>query len=97
MDRKLGHHKFYPIGAPQIPQNRLFAQFYPPQTDKMKSEIITSIVKESCTQRVIFATVAFGMGVDSPCVERVVHFGVPRTMESFFPRKRKSWKGWEAC
>ena len=34
--------------------------------------------------RVIFATVAFGMGVDSPCVERVVHFGVPRTMESFF-------------
>ena len=52
----------------------------------MKSEIISSIVTESCTQRVpvIFATVAFGMGIDSPCVERVIHFGVPRTMESFF-------------
>ena len=84
LDRKLGDHQFYPIGAPQIPQNRLFAQFHSPQTDKMKSEIITSIVKESCPQRVIFATVAFGMGVDSPCVERVVHFGFPRTMESFF-------------
>ncbi|XP_067029743.1 uncharacterized protein [Acropora muricata] len=84
LDRKLGDHQFYPIGAPPIPQNRLFAQFHSPQTDKTKSEIITSIVKESCTQRVIFATVAFGMGVDSPCVERVVHFGVPRTMESFF-------------
>lgn len=84
LDRKLGDHQFYPIGAPQIPQNRLFAQFHSPQTDKMKSEIITSIVKESCTQRVKFATVAFGMGVDSPCVERVVHFGVPRTMKSFF-------------
>ncbi|XP_067049882.1 uncharacterized protein [Acropora muricata] len=92
LDRKLGDHQFYPIGAPQIPQYRLFAQFHSPQTDKMKSEIITSIVKESCTQRVIFATVAFGMGVDSPCVERVVHFGVPRTMESFFPRKWKSWR-----
>lgn len=97
LDRKLGDHQFYPIGAPQIPQYRLFAQFHSPQTDKMKSEIITSIVKESCTQRVIFATVAFGMGVDSSCVERVVHFGVPRTMESFFPRKWKSWKGCEAC
>lgn len=97
LDRKLGDHQFYPIGAPQIPQYSLFAQFHSPQTDKMKSEIITSIVKESCTQRVIFATVAFGMGVDSPCVERVVHFGVPRTMESFFPRKWKSWKGCEAC
>ena len=50
----------------------------------MKSEILSSIVKVSCTKRVIFATVAFGLGVDSPCMERVVNFGVPRTMESFF-------------
>ena len=84
MDRKLGDHQFYPIGASQIPQNRLFAQFHSPQTEQMKSEIINSIVTESCTQRVIFATVAFGMGVDSPCVQRVIHFGVPRTMETFF-------------
>ena len=84
LERKLGDHQFYPIGAPQIPQNRLFAQFHSPQTDKMKHELISSIVSESCKQRVIFATVAFGMGVDSPCVERIIHFGVPRTMESFF-------------
>ena len=41
-------------------------------------------ISESCKQRVIFATVAFGMGVASPCVERIIHFGAPRTMESFF-------------
>ena len=84
LERKLGDHQFYPIGAPRIPQNRLFAQFHSPQTDKMKHELISSIVSESCKQRVIFATVAFGMGVASPCVERIIHFGVPRTMESFF-------------
>ena len=87
LDRKLRVHQFYPTGAPQIPQNRLFAQFHSPQADKIKNEIITSIVTESCTQRVIFSTVAFGMRVDSPCVERIIHFGVPRPMESFFPRK----------
>ena len=84
LERKLGDHQFYPIGAPQIPQNRLFAEFHSPQTDKMKHELISSIVSESCKQRLIFATVAFGMGFDSPCVERIIHFGVPRIMESFF-------------
>lgn len=84
LERVLGDKQFYPMGAPKVPQNRLFAQFHSPQTDKMKSEIISSIVTESCTQRVIFATVAFGMGIDSPYVERVIHFGVPHTMESFF-------------
>ena len=53
LERKLGDHQFYPIGAPQIPQNRLFAQFHSPQTDKMKHELISSIVSESCKQRVI--------------------------------------------
>ena len=36
LERKPGDHQFYPIGAPQIPQNRLFAQFHSPQADKMK-------------------------------------------------------------
>ena len=27
---------------------------------------------------------AFGMGVDSHCVKRTIHFGVPQTMEGFF-------------
>lgn len=84
LERKLGEKQFFPLDAPKIPQNRLFAQFHSPQTDKMKSEILSSILTESCTQRVIFATVALGMGVDSPCVERIIHFGVPRTMEIFF-------------
>ena len=39
----------------------------------MKSGIISSIVTESCTQGVIFATVAFGVGIDSLYVERVIH------------------------
>ena len=83
LERVLGDKQFNPMDALKVPQNRLFAQFHSPQTDMMKSEIISSIVTESCTQRVIFATVAFGMGIDSPYVERVIHFGVPRTMESF--------------
>ena len=43
------------------------------QIDEMKSGIISSIVTESFTQGVIFATVAFGVGMDSLYVERVTH------------------------
>ena len=39
----LGDHQFYPIGAPQIPQNRLFAQFHSPQTEKMKHELLAAV------------------------------------------------------
>ena len=28
LERKLGDHQFDPIGAPQIPQNRLFAHYF---------------------------------------------------------------------
>ena len=92
LERKLGDHQFYPIGAPQIPQNRLFAQFHSPQTDKMKQfELISSNVSESCKRRVIFATVAFGMGVNSPCVERIIHFGVPELWRVFFKTEDTWW------
>ena len=75
----------YPTGARQIPQNRHFAQFHSPQTDKMKQfELISSNVSESCKRRVIFATVALGMGVNSPCAERIIHFGVPELWRVFF-------------
>ena len=50
LERKLGDHQFYPIGAPQIPQNRLFAEFHSPQTDKMKHELISSIVSVMQTE-----------------------------------------------
>ena len=50
LERVLGDKQFYPMDAPKVPQNRLFAQFHSPQTDKMKSEIISSLVTESCTQ-----------------------------------------------
>ena len=71
----IGYKQFYPMGSPKVPQNRLFAQFFfsGHQIDEMKSGIISSIVTESFTQGVIFATVAFGVGIGSLYVERVIH------------------------
>ena len=38
----------------------------------------------TATARVLFVTVSFGVGIDVPTVESVVHIGVPYTMEDFF-------------
>ena len=37
-----------------------------------------------CKARVLFVTVAFGIGVDVPNIRRVIHIGVPKTMEEYF-------------
>ena len=34
--------------------------------------------------RVLFVTVAFGVGIDVPKVEKVIHIGIPYTVEDFF-------------
>ena len=48
----------------QIPENRLFAQFHSPQTKEMKNEILNQLCSPQSIIRVVFATVALGMGVD---------------------------------
>ena len=60
LEHVLSYQQFYLMETPTVPQNTLFAQSFSPQTNKMKSGIISSIVTEFCTQGVIFATVTFG-------------------------------------
>ena len=71
------------VGDSKEPAGRLFAQFHSPQTDRMKKELITEIKKEDSRVRVIFATSALGMGVDSPYVTSVIHISPPSTLEAY--------------
>ena len=49
----------------------------------MKHEILQQLLKENPTVRVVFATVALGMGVNIPHIHQVVHLMVPRTIVIF--------------
>ncbi|XP_028394542.1 putative ATP-dependent DNA helicase Q1 [Dendronephthya gigantea] len=62
----LGIEQYFPSGATAIPANRLFAQYHSPQTNQMKEEILKQLCSGKSTVRVVFATVAIGMGVDIP-------------------------------
>ena len=76
---------YYPANN-VLPKNCLFAQYYSPQTDERKHEILKQFQasNESKVPRVVFATVAIGMGVNIPDVRHVIHIGPPRTLESYY-------------
>ena len=81
----LGEQSFYPISVDKKPKNCLFAQYHAPQTDLMKDEILKQLTAtEVCKIRVVFATVAIGIGVNIPKVRHVIHLDVPRTVESYY-------------
>jgi hypothetical protein len=82
----LQEKSYFPAGETHDPSKCLFAQFHAAQTDKMKSEILEQLTGESERHniRVVFATVAIGLGVNIPNVRQVIHIGPPRTIESYY-------------
>jgi hypothetical protein len=79
----LGTEQYFPHGSATIPENCLFAQFHTPQTSQMKDEILKQLCSGRSIVRVIFATVALGMGVDIPHIRHIVHTGPPTTAKAY--------------
>ena len=52
--------------------------------DEDKKIILRTFQPPSGTCRILFSTVAFGMGVDIPNVRTVIHCGPPNDVESYF-------------
>jgi ATP-dependent DNA helicase RecQ len=51
-------------------------------TDTMKSQIINDFVNDK--YRLMFATKAFGMGIDKPNIRYTIHYGMPSSIESLY-------------
>ena len=81
----LREKSYFPPGDKK-PGNCLFAQFHAPQTEQMKNEIMKQLQGPNKLRsiRVVFATVAIGIGVNIPDVRHVVHISVPGTLESYY-------------
>lgn len=50
----------------------------------MKEEILKQLCSRKSKIRVVFATVAIGMGVDIPDIRHIVHVGPPCTVKEYF-------------
>ena len=67
-----------------VPENRLFAQYQQVYTDEMKQFIVKELCKDRSKIRLVFATVALGMGLNAPHIKHVVHYKPPTSLEKYF-------------
>lgn len=62
---------------------RIIAMFYSSTSDKKKKEIMQDLTSSNPHFRVVICTNALGLGVSINCIENIVHFGCPRSIEDY--------------
>ena len=72
----LGPDSYYPTEAPPTPENRLFGMFHHCSTNQIKEVILNSLSNPNGVCRIVFATVALGMGFSSQNIHHVIHYGI---------------------
>ncbi|XP_052071484.1 uncharacterized protein LOC127709854 isoform X1 [Mytilus californianus] len=63
--------------------SRRIAMFHRSTAETNKVHVMSEFPKIDSKVRVVFATIAFGMGVDIADVEQIIHWGAPRGLEQF--------------
>ena len=84
LSMKLGHKQYYPLGSKHIAANRLFTQYHAQYPERERNRIVDGLLSGNSVLRVLFVTVAFGIGIDLNNIRRVIHIGVPYSMEEYF-------------
>ena len=81
---EMGKCQYYPPSAPELSENRLFGMFHASTSQHSKDVIMGSLQDCHCTVRVVFASVAMGMGIDLHGVNTIIHYGAPSSIEDYF-------------
>ena len=81
---ELGDNSYYPPGSEQICSNRLFGMFHASTPANNKDIILKGLVEHEGVVRVVFATVALGMGVNFRDVNTIIHYGAPQSIDDYF-------------
>eukprot|EP00794_Sanderia_malayensis_P001779 gene1779-1983_t len=64
-------------------KSRPYAMFHAGTDEEIKGHVINSMGKIDSSVRVVFATTAFGMGVDCKDVYHIIHFGPPGDIDDY--------------
>ena len=73
-------------GANNCTSNRLFALYHSGVDESDKKAILDSMSDPSGGCCVLFATIAFGMGINISNISLVIHLGPPSDIDDYLPK-----------
>ena len=88
--QQLGAHFTNPEGAVNLVKYRLVDMFSKCTETQVKNEIVTAFVNPASNLRVVIATVAFGMGLDCPCVRQIIHWGPSQDVDMYVQERGRA-------
>ena len=91
----LQHQSYYPLSAEHVASNRLYGMFHAYTPQENKSAILSSLGDHNGVVRVVFATVALGMGVNMAGVNRIIHYGAPHSIEDYMQESGRAGRSGE--
>ena len=91
----LGDKSYYPPDAERKSDNRLFGMYHSKTDEHNKEVIMTSMSKQDGVVRVVFATMALGMGVNFSALTSTIHYGAPRSLDDYFQESGRAGRGGE--
>ena len=94
---ELGEEAYQPRGAEKVSKNRLFDMFHACTPSTVKDVILKSLAQPDGKLRVVFATVALGMGIDLKDVNTIIHYGAPHSIEDFFQESGRGGRNGQAA
>ena len=72
-----------PSGYPDLHVFRKVEMYTRACTEKVKEMILEDFLKPGGILRIVVATTAFGMGIDCPDIERIIHWNPPSDLEGY--------------
>ena len=91
----LGDKSYYPPCAECKSDNRLFGMYHSKTDDHNKEVIMTNMSKEDGIVKVVFATMALGMGVNFSGLTSTIHYGTPCSLDDYFQESGRAGRGGE--
>lgn len=81
--QQIGRGQHHPSSAKPVAKKRLFSQYHAQYPEHEQKRIVDKLVSGKSTHCVLFVTAAFGIGIDCNNIRRIIHIGVPYTMEEY--------------
>ena len=94
---EMGSDQYYPPGSSELCDNRLFGMYHASTPQHSKDVIMKSLMDPCGVVRIVFASVAMGMGVDLHGVNTIIHYGAPSSIEDYYQASGRAGRSGDAA